>query len=132
LQKQINEAVVTGKGLEKLPAAVRSQVDNPEFQSLLTNDPAKIVPKVKQPLLIVQGQLDTQVEPSNADRLEVLAKSRKKESTSEVAKVPGVNHLLVPARTGEVDEYASFKDAHVSPAVTGAIITWLQKTLTAR
>jgi pimeloyl-ACP methyl ester carboxylesterase len=132
LQKQINDAAATGKGLDKLPATVRRQVDNPEFQSLLTNDPAKIVPKVKQPILIVQGELDTQVEPSNADRLETLAKSRKKNAISEVVKIPGVNHLLVPARTGEVDEYASLKDAHVSPAVTGAIVTWLKKTLTAR
>jgi pimeloyl-ACP methyl ester carboxylesterase len=132
LQKQINDAVVSGKGLDKLPSSVRRQVDNPEFQSLLTNDPAKVVPKVKQPILIVQGELDTQVEPSNADRLEALAKSRKKDAVSEVVKVPGVNHLLVPAKTGEVDEYASLKDAHVSPAVTGAIITWLKKTLTAR
>jgi len=132
LQKQINDAAVTGKGLDRLPAAVRSQVDSPEFQSMLANDPAKIVPKVRQPLLIVQGELDTQVEPANADRLEQLARSRKKESTSEVVKLPGVNHLLVPAKTGEVDEYASLKDAHVSPAVTGAIVTWLKKTLTAR
>jgi len=87
---------------------------------------------VKQPLLIVQGELDTQVEPSNADRLEQLAKSRKTDSTSDLVKLPGINHLLVPAKTGEVDEYASLKDAHVSPAVTGAIATWLNKTLTAR
>lgn len=132
LQKKINDAVITGKGLDQLPAGVRRQVDNPEFQSLLTNDPAKIVPKVKQPMLVVQGELDTQVEPSNADRLEQLAKSRKKDSISDVVKVPGVNHLLVPAKTGEVDEYASLKDAHVSPAVTGAIATWLTKTLPAR
>jgi pimeloyl-ACP methyl ester carboxylesterase len=132
LQKQINEAAATGKGLDKLPPAVRRQVDNPEFQSLLVNDPAKIVPKVKQPILIVQGELDTQVEPSNADRLEALAKSRKKDAVSEVVKVPGVNHLLVPAKSGELDEYTALHDEHVSPAVTGAITTWLKKTLTRR
>src|SRR5262249_14526883 len=69
MQKQIHEAVLTGKGWEKLPADVRRQVDTPEFQSILGNDPAKIIPDVHQPILIVQGALDTQVEPSNADRL---------------------------------------------------------------
>ena len=55
---------------------------------------------------IVQGGLDTQVEPHNADRLEALARKREERSRrSTVVKVPGVNHLLVPATTGEVDEY---------------------------
>ena len=69
LQKQIHEAVITGKGVETLPANVRRQIDNAEFSSILTYDPAKIMPKVRQPILIVQGGLDTQVDPSNADRL---------------------------------------------------------------
>jgi alpha-beta hydrolase superfamily lysophospholipase len=131
LQKKINDAVVSGKGLDQLPANLRSQADNPEFQSLLANDPAKIVPKLKQPILIVQGELDTQVDPSNADRLAQLAQSRKK-GAADIVKVPGVNHLLVAAKTGEVDEYASLKDAHVSAAVTDPIVSWLKKTLTAR
>jgi hypothetical protein len=47
----------------------------------------------------------------------------------ESVRVPGINHLLVPAKTGDVDEYGALKDAHVSTAVTQAIVTWLQKTL---
>ena len=86
---------------------------------------------MRQPLLIVQGDLDTQVEPSNADRLEALARARKNAKPVEVVKVPGVNHLLVPATTGEVDEYPTLKDKHVSHAVTQAIVTWLKKTLSA-
>ncbi len=129
VQKRIHEAVITGKGLDQLPADVRRAVDNAEFQSLLTTDPAKILPGVRQPLLIVQGEKDTQVEPQNADRLETLARARKKAAPVDVVKVPGVNHLLVPATTGEADEYATLPDKHVSPAVTQAIVTWLQKTL---
>jgi len=86
---------------------------------------------VRQPLLIVQGDLDTQVEPPNADRLEALARARKNAKPVEVVKIPGVNHLLMPAATGEVDEYPTLKDKHVSPAVTQAIVTWLKKTLSA-
>jgi pimeloyl-ACP methyl ester carboxylesterase len=128
-QKQIHEAVITGKGLEALPPDVRRSVDNPEFQSLLTSDPAKLVASVRQPLLIVQGALDTQVEPQNADRLEALARARKSAPPVEVVKVPSVNHLLVPATTGEADEYGTLKDKQVSQLVTEALVTWLKKTL---
>jgi uncharacterized protein len=131
LQKRIHEAVLTGKGWDQLPPELRKQVDNSEFQSILQNDPARIMPDVRQPLLIVQGELDTQVEPSNADRLEALARSRKNAPPVEVVKVPGVNHLLVPATTGEVDEYGKLSDKHVSPLVTEALAAWLKKTFAA-
>jgi fermentation-respiration switch protein FrsA (DUF1100 family) len=79
--------------------------------------------------LIVQGELDTQVEPSNADRLEELANKRKGVPPAQVVKVPGVNHLLVPAKTGELDEYAVLPVKHVSPLVSSAVASWLQKML---
>lgn len=129
LQRRIHEAVITGEGWEQLPLSVRRAVDNPEFQSLLLNDPAKVIPKVRQPILIVQGAIDTQVEPANADKLESLANARKKAPPATVVRVPGVNHLLVPATTGDVEEYTSLAGKHVSPAVTEAIVTWLRKTL---
>src|SRR4051794_17594947 len=126
-QKKINEAVVSGN-LSQLPANVRRAVDNGEVQSLFTSDPEKLIKEVRQPLLIVQGELDAQVEPKNADLLEAMAKKRKN-GTVEVVKVPGVNHLLTPATTGEVDEYGSLRDKHVAASVTQPIATWLQKTL---
>ena len=44
--------------------------------------------------------------------------------------MPGVNHLLVPAKTGDVTEYASLgPDAKVSPQVTGAIAAFLSKAM---
>jgi len=128
LQKRIHEAVLTGKGWDQLPADVRKQVDNPEFQSILANDPAKVMPDVKQPILIVQGELDSQVDPSNADKLEALARKRKNSPPVEVLKVPGINHLLIPAKTGEVAEYSTLTDKQVSASVTGGIDSWLKKT----
>jgi pimeloyl-ACP methyl ester carboxylesterase len=128
LQKRIHEAVLSGKW-EGLPADLRRQVDSPWFQSVLTFDPAKVVPQVRQPLLIVQGTLDTQVDPANADRLEALARARKRPATVDVVRIPGVNHLFVPATTGEVEEYATLKDRQISPALTSAIAGWLQTSL---
>jgi len=128
LQKQINDAIIAGKP-ETLPPDIRKQVDNREFQSLITTDPAKIVPEVHQPMLIVQGELDTQVAASNADKLAALARARRKTTAVDVVKVPGVNHLLVPAASGEPDEYASLTDRHVTPSVSDPLIDWLKKTL---
>jgi fermentation-respiration switch protein FrsA (DUF1100 family) len=85
---------------------------------------------VDQPLLVVHGELDGQVAPSNADSLEQLARARRR-GTVEVVRVPGVNHLLVPATTGDVAEYGTLSDRIVSTAVTGALATWLQKTMPA-
>lgn len=129
LQKQLHQAVLSGKGWDQIPPDLRRTVDNPEFQSLLSNDPAKVMPDVRQPLLIVQGDLDTQVEPSNADKLEALAHKRKNSPPVAVVRVPGVNHLLVPAKSGETDEYGELPDKHVAPAVTQALVEWLKKTL---
>jgi pimeloyl-ACP methyl ester carboxylesterase len=129
LQKRINRAAMTGQGLDALSPDIRRQIDNAEFQSLLNTDPAKLIPDVRQPILVVQGELDTQVPPANADRLEAIARTRKQPAPVDVVKVPGINHLLVPATTGEVDEYATLPDKHISPAVSTAVVDWLKKTL---
>jgi hypothetical protein len=126
-QKKIHEAVISGKGLDQLPPDVRRAVDNAEFQSLLVSDPAKVMPNVRKPLLIVQGELDTQVEPSNADKLDALAHQRKNAPSVETVRVPGVNHLLTSASTGEVEEYGRLPNKHVSAAVTQALVGWLKK-----
>ena len=84
------------------------------------------MPGVKQPVLIVQGELDAQVAPVNAEHLQALAAKRKNAPPVQMVKVPGVNHLLVPAITGEVDEYPTLKDRRVSKDVSSAIVGWLQ------
>ena len=129
MQKRINEAALTGKGLDQFTADVRRQVNDPEFQSLLASDPAKLVARVRQPLLIVQGELDTLVAPSNADRLAALAQAHKPPLPASVVKVPGVNHLLALAVTGEADEYEKLPVKQISPAVASAVVDWLKKSL---
>jgi pimeloyl-ACP methyl ester carboxylesterase len=131
LQRQIQQAVMTGKGWESIsiPVTVRRQAETPWFQSYLNYDPARVMKDVSQPILIVQGQLDSQVPPDNADRLEMLARQRRSAPPVELVKVPGVNHLLVPANTGEVDEYGKLGNVNVSPDVLNAITSWLTKTM---
>jgi fermentation-respiration switch protein FrsA (DUF1100 family) len=129
LQTRIN-AAATGKGSwEGVPEGLRQQADVPWFASFLAFDPARPIRDAKQPILIVQGELDMQVRAYHADRLAELAKGRKRQVPVEVVKVPGVNHLLVPAKTGEVAEYATLAEKQVSADVTGAIGEWLTRTL---
>jgi pimeloyl-ACP methyl ester carboxylesterase len=126
LQKRIQQAVLKNDGWEGISAEIRRQADTPWFASFLAFDPARVMSRIDQPILIVQGLLDSQVEPANADRLEALARKRRR-GTVETVRVAGVNHLLVPAKTGEVDEYGTLTERQVSAEVTSAIVAWLKK-----
>jgi pimeloyl-ACP methyl ester carboxylesterase len=131
LQEKLQKAVISGKGLDAIPEDLRRQADTPWFRSFLMFDPDKVVKKIDQPLLIVHGELDRQIAPSNADKLEAIAKARKGRAL-KVVKLPGLNHLLVPARTGEVDEYDRLTDKTVSREAISAIESWLKETMRAR
>jgi pimeloyl-ACP methyl ester carboxylesterase len=128
MQKKIQQAVLTGTGWDEV-AAYRTQADTPWFQSFLAFDPARTMNDVRQPLFIVQGGVDTEVPSTHANRLQSLANQRKKRPSTDLVVVPAVNHLLVPARTGEADEYSALPDKHVSAEVSGAIVRWLQTVL---
>jgi uncharacterized protein len=117
LQKKILEAVMTGKGVDQLPSDIRARVDSPWYRSLLLFDPAQVMPRVRQPVLIVHGELDKEILPHHARRLSELANARKKAEPAGVAVIPKLNHLLVPAITGDVAEYASLPEKRISAEV---------------
>ena len=130
LQEKINTAVIKGTGWNDIPEAARRIADTPWFYSFLTFDPKKAMNDTRQPVLIVQGELDTQVQPHHADQLAVFARERRTKAAVEVAKVPGINHLLVPAKTGDVAEYGTLgQDVQVSPQITSAIAAFMTKAL---
>ena len=127
LQTRIQDAVITDKGWESIPKELREQADSAWFRSFLLFDPAKVMPDIEQPILIIQGDLDQQVFPHHADQLAALARNRKKAPPVEAVHLPGINHLLVPAKTGDVSEYSSLPDKTISPAVVKTIADWLKK-----
>jgi pimeloyl-ACP methyl ester carboxylesterase len=116
LQKKIQAAVISGSGWQDVPDGMRRQADTPWFKSLLTYDPKQILQKVKQPILIIQGDLDSSVPSTEADRLAELARARKKAQAPEVVHIPDVDHTLSPARA-----------MAVSPKVATAIAEWIKK-----
>jgi hypothetical protein len=129
LQRQILAAASTGTGWEKVPAAFRAQANTPWFRSFLGFDPARVLTRTNQPVLIVSAELDAEVPAEHAERLAALARGRKKSPPVAVVTIPGINHLLVPAKTGQPDEYTQLPDPKVSPEVPAAIVDWLVKAL---
>lgn len=125
LQERILEAAVEETGWEALPADVRPLVDTPWYRSLLTFDPEQVMPRVRQPILIIHGGLDRHVSPRHAERLAELARARRNAPAVEVKLFPELNHLLVPAATGHVSEYAALDGQTISPEVAKAIAGWL-------
>lgn len=129
LQTRIINAVITGNGLDDLPTDLRKQADTPLFKSWLTFDPAVTMRKVSQPVLIAQGAIDLETPVSHADRLAELASARKVPA-SHTAKVivPGVNHLLVEATSGDPDDYDTLTSKTVAPGIVTALVEWLKVT----
>jgi len=127
LQQKVQAAVISEKGWEGVPEEVRRQADTAWFKSLLQFDPARVMPQIKQPILILQGDLDTQVPPHHAEQLAELARKRKKAPPIESVHLPGVNHLLVKATTGEVQEYAELTEKTITPDVATTIAEWLKR-----
>jgi pimeloyl-ACP methyl ester carboxylesterase len=116
LQKKIQSAVINGTGWAGVPEAMRRQADTPWFKSVLTYDPAKVLVKVRQPILVLHGDLDPGVPPSEADRLGELAKRRKKAGATEVVHVADVGNTLTSAGGSQV-----------SAKVIDAIAEWIKK-----
>jgi pimeloyl-ACP methyl ester carboxylesterase len=134
LQQKLHLALITGTGLDAVPADLVRRADTPWFRSFLVYDPAKVLKNVEQPILIVHGELDREILPANADKLAAVANARKGRAGGAVklVKIPAVNHLLVPAQTGEVEEYGKLADRTVSPGAASAIGAWLKEALKAK
>jgi uncharacterized protein len=125
LQRKLMNAVINGRGWEGVPDDLRAAADTPWFRSLLTFDPAEALKKVRQPLLVVRADRDVQVPPHHGEKLVALANQRKRAPLTQMVTLAGVNHLLVPAPTGEISEYPSLAGARVTPQITSSIATFL-------
>ena len=134
LQRRVQAAVLGTGDWKDVPDDVRRQADTPWFRSFLAFDPAKVMSDVRQPILILQGERDKQVPPQHADKLGELARARKKvpADSVKVVKLPGVNHLLVPAESGDVREYASLLGRSVSPEAGAAVVEFLRQWMPER
>jgi alpha-beta hydrolase superfamily lysophospholipase len=119
LQKQILEATVAGKGWESLPPEVRRAVDTPFYRSLLTFEPAAVMKRIKQPILILKAENDKRVPARHADALAELARARKNSPPVAVESLPGLNHNMMTAGAPGAPA------AVIGPEVARALAAWL-------
>src|SRR4029079_12962549 len=91
LQKKIQTAAIapnaTDKTWEGIPPEMRRAAETPWFRSFLAFDPAAVMKDVRQPVLIISGDLDKQIPATHADKLVALAKARKKAADVQEVKL---------------------------------------------
>ncbi|MCQ2143895.1 MAG: alpha/beta hydrolase [Bacteroidales bacterium] len=94
---------------------------NPWYGSFLAFDPAPYIKKISCPAFILNGSLDTQVDP-------VLNLGIIRECLPEgnlIREYPGLNHLFQHCTSGELTEYNSIEET-MSEEVISDIINWIK------
>ena len=130
LQTQIVDAVLGEGSWDDVPEGLRQRADTPWFRSFLEFEPADVVVRTRQPVLIAHGEVDMLIPVGHADRLAAVAETRRRNgSTVEVAKLPGLNHLLLGSPSGNVDEYTQLLDQQVAPEVIEVLDDWLSRAV---
>ena len=134
----------TLKLLELLPENIQSQIPNkdayadmaarqavgqakiPWIRYYMGYDPLPTLKLVKCPVLLLFGELDTQVLPSQNSELMESALVGAGNTQVESVTISGANHLFQEASTGNPSEYATLKK-EFAPAFTEAIGNWLSR-----
>jgi uncharacterized protein len=99
--------------------------DLPWMRFFLTYNPETDLAKVKCSVLAVNGEKDTQVNAEqNLDLIKkILTQSGNKDF--EVKVIPGLNHLLQTAQTGDFAEYSKIEET-MSPVALNIICNWIK------
>jgi pimeloyl-ACP methyl ester carboxylesterase len=123
MQQTIMNAAISGTGWDNVPADLRRGADQPIYKSWLLFDPAAVIPRIDQPILILQGDADVEVPRAHADRLATLARARTKRRPEDTREsiLPGVTHPLTHVSTGPIVGVPS-----LAPDVHTALTGWLQ------
>ena len=97
---------------------------SPWFRYFLGYDPRPALRKVKVPVLALNGELDLQVIPDqNLPEIEkALKEGGNKDFT--LKRLPGLNHLFQPAKTGSPSEYAKIETT-MDPLVLDTVTQWI-------
>ncbi|MEE1384589.1 MAG: alpha/beta fold hydrolase [Prevotella sp.] len=107
--------------LKPITIKVLQQADTPYIRHFLTVDVGKLLPKIKCPVLALNGTKDTQVDcDANTTRIEkglALCKH-------SIKKIDGVNHLFQHCNTGIVTEYQQIEET-IAPEVLQVVAKWI-------
>ena len=114
-----------------LPAEARQasasqfeQAATPWFHYFVNYDPAPALRNLKQPVLALNGALDTQV--SAAQNLPAIAAALEAGGNPDyqIVKLPGLNHLFQTAKTGAPSEYSAIEET-MAPVVLDIVSGWI-------
>jgi len=94
----------------------------------LVYDPLPTIRNVRQPILILQGEIDRQVTAEQATWLEQAALDAGNHGVTRSI-YRGLNHLFLPATTGAPTEYSSLSTNIIDDNVMNALGNWLQEKL---
>ncbi len=100
----------------------------PWFRSLLAHDPIPFAGRLRVPVLILQGETDSQVPAAEAGALAAAIRGGGNRDVT-VRLFPEVNHLLVRDPDGAYEGYAALPSLEVVPEVLGALADWLAARL---
>lgn len=116
-------------GDDFLDAQVK-QVTSNWFRYFLDYDPRPALRKVKVPVLVLNGELDLQViADQNIPEIEKALKEAGNPDVT-IRRLPGLNHLFQPAKTGSPAEYAA-SDVTMDPSVLDLVTKWIRERFAA-
>jgi hypothetical protein len=96
------------------------------FHAFLRHDPAPVLQSVRQPILVLNGELDQQV-PAELD-LTAIRAALKDNPHATIKELPALNHLFQTARTGAGAEYAVIEET-MAPLALDTVSAWILATV---
>ena len=136
ISKALDE-IASGKkaseiNIDDVPVALKpvtikalQQADTPYIRHFLTVDVGKLLPKIKCPVLALNGTKDTQVDcDANTTRIEKGLADCK----HSIKKIDGVNHLFQHCNTGIVTEYQQIEET-IAPEVLLVVAKWIKTNI---
>jgi dipeptidyl aminopeptidase/acylaminoacyl peptidase len=116
-QKEAVASILAGREVPGYPV-------NAWTREYMAYDPLPTIRKVKQPVLILQGAHDRQVDASHAT---MLADALRGSGNSRVTLTvfPTLNHLFLPSKTGSFSEYSHLETSVVPANFLDAFSTWV-------
>lgn len=113
------------QALKPVTIKALQQADTPYVRHFLTVDVGKLLPKIKCPVLALNGTKDTQVDcDANTTRIEKGLANCK----HSIEKIDGVNHLFQHCNTGIVTEYQQIEET-ISPEVLQEVAKWIKANI---
>ena len=110
------------QALKPITIKALQQADTPYIRHFLTVDVGKLLPKIKCPVLALNGTKDTQVDcDANTTRIEKGLANCK----HSIKKIDGVNHMFQHCNTGIVTEYQQIEET-IAPEVLQVVAKWIK------